>query len=324
MFIYHFTTNLLRCSKTRQDKTKQNKYTIISAKEVFPLKKILFTNLFGTLIRPNSSISNKYFYNIDKEFSFICQYKNEFLRKGNYIAIVTEPGGHDKFSTIFNNQLTKLNSYIENNSRSHIVYYLQGNGKIYPEDHIRKENINGKLWYIGNSHFSGIAINKKEKAINDFLKTIQPPYQIYGTGDSAKDIPMLLEVEKAGGKSSIIDTSLYRYSYKETIADKIIEHQLKTEFVFKIHQVYANNRLKRISKDSYSEEEVLLYEKKENRKQNLYQLLYEGKLNLDELTRNYSKHCVCLEYEICNSLCLSKMNKFYENYPFSEEVYKVL
>lgn len=66
----------------------------------------------------------------DREFSFICHYINDFLRQGNYIAIVTEPGGHGNFGPIFNNQLAKLNSYIANDLLSSVVYYLQGMVKL--------------------------------------------------------------------------------------------------------------------------------------------------------------------------------------------------
>lgn len=164
------------------------------------MKKVLFTDLFGTLISPNLSMSEKYYGSIDKEFSFICRYINDFLSKDNYMAIVTEPSGHGDFGKIFNNQLAKFNSYIADELRSRIVYYLQGNGRISQYDHIRKENINGKICYIGEHLFKGIAIDKKEEAVTDFLINVQPPYQIYGIGDSAKDIPMLLKVEEMGGK----------------------------------------------------------------------------------------------------------------------------
>lgn len=289
---------------------------------MFSLKKILFTDLFGTLVSPNSSISKEFFGNIDREFCLVCQYINEFLRKDNYVAIVTEPGGHGDFGTVFNNRLSKLNSYIADDLRSHIVYYLQGNEKIIPQEHMSKKNINGKIYYIGDPRFKGILIDKKEKSINDFLQMVQPPYQIYGIGDSDKDIPMLLKVEEIGGKSSIMDTYLYRYSYGEEgkSADEVINNQLDIEFKFQLQQARENNRLEGRIADEYSEQEILLLKRREQRKYELYQLLYKGELDLDKIKRDYSKHLVCSEYKELTTSPFSKNKKLYESYPFSEEI----
>lgn len=284
------------------------------------MKKVLFADLFGTLISPNLSISEKYFDNINREFSFVCQYINAFLNEGNYLVVVTEPGGHGNFGRIFNQQLAKFNSYIVDDLRSRVTYYLQGNGKIDSQDHISREYINGKICYIGDHPFVGIAVDKKEEAIIDFLQNIQLPYQVYGIGDSAKDIPMLLKILDLGGKSSVIDSYLYRYAYwdGERTTDEIIKNQIFIEFWLRLEQMNKNRYLEGREDAPYSEQEIWLFEEKEKRKYELYQLLYEGNLNLDELNRNYSKHLVCSEYEMLNTWPYK--DKFYENYPFGEEV----
>lgn len=288
------------------------------------MKKILFTDLFGTLVSPDLSIAKEFFGDIDREFYLVCQYINDFLRKDNYIAIVTAPGGHGDFGTVFNNQLSKLNSYIADDVRSHIVYYLQGNEKNIPQDHIYKKDINGKIYYIGDSLFEGILIDKKEKSINDFLRMIKPPYQIYGIGDSGNDIPMLLKVEEIGGESSIMDTYLYRYSYGEEgrEIDKIIDNQLDIEFKFQVQQAIENNRLEGRITDEYvrSEQEILLLERRRQRKYELYQLFWQGELDLDKIKRDYSKHLVCSEYKELITSPFSRNKKLYESYPFSEDV----
>ena len=77
------------------------------------MKKILFTDLFGTLISPNKDISKKYFDNFDRECKFVCQYLNEFLSKGNDVVVITNASGHGfSVDSIIHNELTKLNSYI--------------------------------------------------------------------------------------------------------------------------------------------------------------------------------------------------------------------
>lgn len=89
-----------------------------------------------------------------------------------------------------------------------------------------------------------------------------------------------------------------------------------------MQQVIENLRLEGRLNDEYSEEEILLLEDREKRKYDLYQLLYKGKLDLDELNRNYSNHFMLSEYRMLNDFPFSRRNKFYENYPFSEEVVK--
>ncbi len=98
------------------------------------LKKVLFTDLFGTLISLDSYNAKNLYGNYEKEFEIVSRYMNEFLREDNYIAIVTEPGGHCNFGKVFNDQIASLNSYIKEEFRSNLAYYLQGNGTISKED----------------------------------------------------------------------------------------------------------------------------------------------------------------------------------------------
>lgn len=278
------------------------------------MKKVLFTDLFGTLISPDSSISKQYFGDMDRELRFVSQYLNEFLNKDNYVAVVTNVGGHgDRIAPIINNELTKLNSYILKDLRTHIIYYLIFNREIEEDACISKENVDGKMCYIGNHSFKTISIDKKEEAINDFLETMKEPYQIYGIGDSEKDIPMLLRVEGMGGKSSFIDTYLYRH---EKTIDKIIEDELHVEYHFEMQKNIRNMTMEERERGD-SEELYSLLVKREKRKQELYELLYSGELNLDELNRNYNKFMEISYYEMNNGY---EYDKFWENYPFCENL----
>lgn len=285
------------------------------------MKKILFTDLFGTLINASMLDSKKYYNSVEKEYSIVSRYMNEFLNEGNYIAIVTEPGGHGNFGRIFNNRIAYLNSFIDEDLRSHLAYYMQGNGSISPEDHINKKMINGKMCYIGEHPFVGIAVNKKEEAITDFLQTVPLPYQIYGIGDSMKDTPMLLKIQELGGKISLIDMSLYSYQGNFT-TDDIIENELTVEFHFRLRELYKNQSFEERMQGIMSEQEMALLMKRERRKKELYQLLNEGKLDLNELMKNYSKFIVCENYEIENENPNSGEHPFFEDYPISEKVIK--
>lgn len=282
------------------------------------LKKVLFTDLFGTLISLDSYNAKNLYGNYEKEFEIVSRYMNEFLREDNYIAIVTEPGGHCNFGKVFNDQIASLNSYIKEEFRSNLAYYLQGNGTISKEDQIKKEKINGKLCYIGKHPFIGIAVNKKEEAITDFLITIPMPYQIYGIGDSAKDIPMLLKVQECNGKSSLIDTRLYSYQSNFT-SKEMIAKEVEAEFHFELREILKKRSFEEVKEGIISEAGLELFVRKEKRKQELYQLLREGKLDLEELMKNYSKYIECKNYEIENEN-QELEHPFYEDYPYSKDL----
>ncbi len=281
------------------------------------MKKILFTDLCGTLISRNLSEAKKYYGSQEKELSIISRYINEFLSEDNELVIVTSPGGHGYFGSIFNDRLAKLDAYIRNELDSHVAYYLQGNGKINPDDNITKKVLNGKVYYSGKHPFEGIGIDKKEEAIDDFLQNVKPPYQIYGIGDTEQDIPMLLRIEELGGISSIIDTTLY---HRPTTTDEIIKNELDLEFDFDLYNMIKNKKLIDPNSGTYTEEARALLEKKERRKYELYTSLYKGELDLDELNKNYSKYIELSNYRTAQDSSFSRNNQFYENYPLSEDI----
>lgn len=102
------------------------------------MKKLLFTDLLGTLICRYTSDSIHYYNSLEKEIYFVSRYINSFLKEGNDIVIITEPGAHNGIDTIFNKILIKLNSYIDQDFYSHIFYYLVGKIKIRDDSDIKK------------------------------------------------------------------------------------------------------------------------------------------------------------------------------------------
>ncbi len=66
------------------------------------MKKVLFTDLVDTLINSNNEWT--------KEVEMVSRYLNEFLSKGNYVAVVTSPNGHGSIGYIFNDMLIPLTS----------------------------------------------------------------------------------------------------------------------------------------------------------------------------------------------------------------------
>lgn len=283
------------------------------------MKKILFTDLLGTLISKDLNYTREYYSNLEKETSIISSYLNEFLSENNYIAIVTSPGGHgNSWGGLFNNQLATLSYHIEDDLRPHIGYYLQGNAKIYSDDNIDKEIVNKKVYYRSKHPFVGIGVDRKEYAIDDFLQTIQGPYQLYALGDTRKDIPMLLRAQELGGIGSMIDTTLYRWP---RTTNQIIENELDVEFSFKIHDMIKNRP---DPGEKYSEEDRALLTRIKERRCELYDALNEGKLNLDELDKNYSKYLELRDYQMDQESCTyswsKRKDKYWENYPLNEFV----
>ena len=126
------------------------------------MKKILFTDLVDTLINSDNAMA--------KEIDTVARYLNEFLSAGNYVAVVTSPNGHGSIGYIFNDMLIPLHESIDKSFSDRIVYYLQGNGRIYSDDNVIKKNTHGKTYYLGNNGVYGIGVSKKEEAIDDFLQ----------------------------------------------------------------------------------------------------------------------------------------------------------
>ena len=281
------------------------------------LKKVLLTDLCGTLIRRNRSESKELYGSLEKEIAVISQYLNEFLSEGNELAIVTSPGSHDYFGNIVNQYLARLNDYIKKQFHSHIVYYLQGNGKLTPADRISKKITNGKTVYQGENSFYLLGVDQKEEAVDDFLQTIKPPYQLYALGDTEQDIPMLLKVQELGGISCLMDTTLY---HRAVTTEEIINNELHLEFDFRLHNMIENNTLIEPESKTYTKEALSLLMEKERRKQELYTLLSAKELNLDELNKNYSKYIEWSNYRMLQENSTKTNNGFYEKYPFDENL----
>lgn len=273
------------------------------------MKKVLFTDLFNTLI---SFEGHRYFNSKNKEMEIVCRYISQFLKDGNYVAIVTSPGGHGHLNESFNNVLISINNFL--NTEGNIRYYLQVNDKDLSNNNIKQ--INEKKYYFFNSDVYGICIKRKEDAIIDFLTNFEMPYEIYAIGDSSRDIPMLLKAKELGGKSSLMDTGLYR---RNMTIDEIIENQLEIEFHFEYKKIIENMSIEE-KMEGLSPELVLLYKKREQRKQYLYQELYAGHLNLQELYENYSKFIECKDYHELITSPFSETGDLYRNYSFNENI----
>lgn len=115
------------------------------------MKKILFADLYGTLISENHSTSKRTYDVIDRELFFISHYINDFLRQSNYLIItVSEPISFDDFWSLketFNIELAKLYYFIEEDLCSHLIYYLTGLERIHLIEKMPMEYKDGKIYY---------------------------------------------------------------------------------------------------------------------------------------------------------------------------------
>ena len=269
------------------------------------MKKVLFTDLVDTLINSNNEWT--------KEVEMVSRYLNEFLSKGNYVAVVTSPNGHGSIGYIFNDMLIPLHQSVDKSFRDRLVYYLQGNGRIYDDDNVIKKNTHGKIYYLGNNGVYGIGVSKKEEAIDDFLQVQKEPFSMYAIGDSDRDIPMLLRVQELGGFSSFIGNSID----EEVSIKDIIDEQLFVEFHFPLQDVI--NKKKSIEDyNKLTEEEMTIFIKREERRKELYQLFNEGKLDIDKIKKDYYKIYELSNYQ--NFSCKLWPNDYYENYPFNKDM----
>ena len=269
------------------------------------MKKVLFTDLVDTLINSNNEWT--------KEVEMVSRYLNEFLSKGNYVAVVTSPNGHGSIGYIFNDMLIPLHQSVDKSFRDRLVYYLQGNGRTYDDDNVIKKNTHGKIYYLGNNGVYGIGVSKKEEAIDDFLQVQKEPFSMYAIGDSDRDIPMLLRVQELGGFSSFIGNSID----EEVSIKDIIDEQLFVEFHFSLQHV-ANKKKGIEDYKKLTEEEMTIFLKREERRKELYQLFNEGKLDIDKIKKDYYKIYELSNYQ--NFSCKLWPNDYYENYPFNKDM----
>ena len=271
------------------------------------MKKILFTDLVDTLINSDNAMA--------KEIDTVSIYLNEFLSAGNYVAVVTSPNGHGSIGYIFNDMLIPLHESIDKTFRDRLVYYLQGNGRIYDDDNVIKKNTHGKTYYLGNNGVYGIGVSKKEETVDAFLQDKKETFSMYAIGDSDRDIPMLLRVQELGGFSSFIDNSI---DDDVSIKD-IIDEQLFVEFHFPLQDV-INKKKGLEDNKKLTEEEMTIFLKREERRKELYQLYNEGKLDIDRIKKDYYKIYELSNYQTFSCKLCRNDYDYYENYPFNKDM----
>lgn len=271
------------------------------------MKKILLTDLVDTLINSDNDST--------KEIDTVSRYLNEFLSDGHYVAAVTSPNGHGSIGYIFNDILIPLHESIDKSFRDRLIYYLQGNGRIYDNDNVIKKNTHGKTYYLGNNGVYGIGISKKEEAIDDFLQDKKESFSMYAIGDSDRDIPMLLRVQELGGFSSFIGNSID----DEVSIKDIIDEQLFVEFHFQL-QEEINKKKGLENNKKLTEEEMTIFLKREERRKELYQLYSEGKLDIDRIKKDYYKIYELSNYQTFSCKLWRNDYDYYENYPFNNDM----
>jgi len=256
------------------------------------MKKVLFTDLVGTLICRFRNDSIYYYHNLEKEIALVSRYFHYFLEEGNDIVVVTEPNAHNNPEFVFS-ELCLLHDMINPKYRTHLSYYFVTN-----QEHTKKEMLEKQLKVN--------QISSKKEAVENFLKTDQHSF-LYGIGDSMNDIEMLLRIHQLGGNSSFMDLDLYRVPIT---MDEVIEKQLKMEFSLSIKNILARKTIEEKMNDCYSQEEINLLQARNLRRQELYQQAYNGDIDLDHINRKYSIYSECDSYYYENSFGLHSLKNY--------------
>lgn len=276
------------------------------------MKKVLVTDLFGTLIPDDRKSELLYYYGNGNELevtdvSFLNKVFEKglislkrFLKDGNEVYLVTDISTHDKpsviLSMIINRFFSNLEEYKEN-----IHIFLSGSLNLYKEDLKSVSIQKDSDCYIFND-FEFYRIENKEDVFDYVLKE-HMLYQelLFVIGNSEKDMPMLVKGIELGGRSSLINNFLYRYD-DDLDLDNLI-----------ISIVRRNNHISYLELDSMNEEERLQYKiKMEQELGKMYVKLRSGLLDYDKLLKLCRIHDVLDNYNMYAMTCLPKKKQIGE------------
>lgn len=203
------------------------------------MKKILVTDLMGTLIPSDYLIAN-YLYgdgtcdgyyndlknnseieskNWDKAFIHTGKFLKEFLQKGNQVHIVTSIEGHTTLKEMYEILIKRIYDFWYQSSYDLRIYLKSDN-----LENLLEEIRNWSIIRRGTTFLEVLTpvgqkilfLNKKEEVFNHFQIN---GALLYAIGDTYKDLDMLLKAQSFGGKTDFINQNLsfFDLSLKEII-----------------------------------------------------------------------------------------------------------
>lgn len=277
------------------------------------MAKILVSDLMGTLIPDDvyilqrffaegncvyddhdlyidRNISDSYtFHLLDKAFINLGRQLASFLDDGNYVKIVTSVNSHETADFAFNEFITRIYESIEKYKNQVSIFFV---GKYACLSTLSRISTiyekNGNIYAEGKNGISVTILDDKVEVF-EFIKKEHNLFldRLFAIGDSNKDIPMLFKCIDLGGRSSIINNELYICNKNETVDSIIKKTVLRNMFLAKIEDEQKSEFfLKEIDK--------------------IYKLLFEGKIDLDNLIKKEEIYRILDLYNSCSFLPCNK------------------
>ena len=252
------------------------------------MTEVLFSDILGTLIRENIYDVKEFGYNsYKKEFDISCRILNEYLKGGNYVALVTKcSDGHFTSDQLLYDVLINFQSRIDEDLRNHLLFFaVLGDDML--KYSLRKDDVSliiedGIKYLKTDAGIKVAVIDGKVDAIDIMLKKINyNNLSIKGIADDYTDLDMLAKITDMGGISNLI---CYTLNINKQTADEIIKeyyNNIRTEKFSEIYDKYPD-RNRDFNPFATPEYEVLSkwYIKEKER---IYLLLKDGKMNIEEI-----------------------------------------
>lgn len=252
------------------------------------MTEVLFSDILGTLIRENIYDVKEFgHHSYKKEFDISCRILNKYLKRGNYVALVTNcSDGHFTPDQLLYDVLVNFQSRIDEELRNHFLFFaVLGNDML--KYSLRKDDIvliieDGIKYLKTDADIKVAVIDGKVDAIDIMLKKINcDNLSIKGIADDYTDLDMLAKITDMGGISNLM---CYTLNLNKQNADEIIKeyyNNIKREKFSEIYDKYPdrNRDFNPFATPEY--EELSKWYPKE--KERIYGLLNDGKMNIEEI-----------------------------------------
>lgn len=265
------------------------------------MKKILVTDLFGTLIADDNANEMLYYYGdgsdenitsdyfLDKVFEKSLINLIKFLDNGNDVYLVTSFEGHDCPSTILTKVISRFYDKVKD-YKDNVHIFLSGKSDTYLLRDL--ESVSTKIgedhYVFGNFDFYKIP---GKEYVFDFVLSNHKLYQekLFVIGNSETDLPMLIKGIELGGQSSIIDNQLWRF-----------EPEMDLNYLIN-KEVYA------IVDDL--DDDLRIY----TERMKLYQQLRDGSLEYEDLLKSYKVKNLLHHYNFNARFCFPRKQEIESN-----------
>lgn len=246
------------------------------------MSKILISDLFGTLIPTEFDIKDWYGDSkdmdhrdkkvqkllFDRTFLHLKRQLNKFLQDGNYLKIVTGIDNHESADFVFENYITRIYENLSEYKDQIQIFLAGGENALKSLSKVSTINYGEDGISISNDYgISTIFVRDKTEVYDFILKQYNPVTdRLYSIGDSEIDVRMLIKCIELGGKSSFIYNDLYWFD--EPLGSVILTECTTKELDY-------------------------------NGENNLYNLIRDGKIDIEDLRKKQKIYEILKEYNTC-------------------------